>query len=453
MYNQFFYSGQIRRFITQFIRMVSNFQVEFITENGRVLQRVPVYYGDSSRQAAQIIRGNSENITKAVPAMAVYVENLVYDQTRTQEPYFVGKLNLRERKYDENTGQYTGEQGDTLTVERLMPVPYKLTVKLDIWTSSTEQKLQLVEQIAVLFNPALEIQNTDNYVDWSSLSYALLVGNNWSSRSVPVGTEDSIDVYTMSFELPIWLSPPAKVKHMGVIKKIINSIYDSPSGDLLNDMMDEGNLMARMFYTPLDYSVLYIGDRLILMKQNEVIDPDNDEQKLGTPDIWRSIIDTYGELKDGVTQIRLSVAATGTEIIGTVAYDPDDETALFFTPIADTLPVNTLAPVNAVINPIKVEVGSNLLNPVAGTRFLILDDIGSVENANGTVAWGNLIAGRNDIIEFDGVKWRVVFDSSQKNTVEYVTNMTSGVQFRWTGTKWVKSVEGKYEEGMWTIGI
>ena len=45
----FFYDGQVRRFITQFMRMVSNIQVEFgISREGTTaLQRVPVYYGDS----------------------------------------------------------------------------------------------------------------------------------------------------------------------------------------------------------------------------------------------------------------------------------------------------------------------------------------------------------------------------------------------------------------------
>ena len=72
--NQFFYDQQIRRFIIQFIRMVSNFQVQFGQDRNGVttLQRVPVIYGDSSRQAATIIKQNSENYLNSVPAMAVY---------------------------------------------------------------------------------------------------------------------------------------------------------------------------------------------------------------------------------------------------------------------------------------------------------------------------------------------------------------------------------------------
>ncbi len=142
----FFYDQQIRRYIIQFIRMVSNFQVEFGRDRNSViaLQRVPVIYGDSSRQVASIIQQNSENVLNAVPAMAVYVSGLTYDRERLQNPTYVGKLNLRERYFDPATGQMSTTQGDVFTVERLMPVPYKLTLNLDIWTSNTEQKLQLL---------------------------------------------------------------------------------------------------------------------------------------------------------------------------------------------------------------------------------------------------------------------------------------------------------------------
>ena len=82
----FFYDQQIRRYIIQFIRMVSNFQVEFGRDRNSViaLQRVPVIYGDSSRQVASIIQQNSENVLNAVPAMAVYVSGLTYDRERLQ---------------------------------------------------------------------------------------------------------------------------------------------------------------------------------------------------------------------------------------------------------------------------------------------------------------------------------------------------------------------------------
>ena len=86
---QFSYDGQIRRFIVQFIRMMSNFQVEFgkNSDGTRTLQTVPVYYGDPSRQASLILKNNSENALSAVPAMAAYISGLTYDRERLQNPY------------------------------------------------------------------------------------------------------------------------------------------------------------------------------------------------------------------------------------------------------------------------------------------------------------------------------------------------------------------------------
>ena len=51
-----------------------------------------------------------------------------------------------------------------------MPSPYKITFSADIWSTNTEQKLQIWEQLVVFFNPSFEIQTTDNYIDWTSLS-------------------------------------------------------------------------------------------------------------------------------------------------------------------------------------------------------------------------------------------------------------------------------------------
>ena len=56
-----FYEGQIRKFVTQFIRVLSNFSIE--TGKGKdnqiQLRQVPVIYGDMTRQVANIIKNNS----------------------------------------------------------------------------------------------------------------------------------------------------------------------------------------------------------------------------------------------------------------------------------------------------------------------------------------------------------------------------------------------------------
>ncbi len=173
MARQFFYDNQIRRFLLQFVRMFSNFQIESGAPDNtgvRDLITVPVRYGDMSRNAAAILRENSENKVIGAPLMSCYINALKYSRERVQEPNFVDKLHVRQRKYNSSTKTYSRTQSNAVTVERHMPVPYDLTMNLDIWTSNTEMKLQLMEQMLCLFNPSLEIQSTDNYVDRPSLS-------------------------------------------------------------------------------------------------------------------------------------------------------------------------------------------------------------------------------------------------------------------------------------------
>jgi hypothetical protein len=453
---QFAYDGQIRRFVMQFVRMVSNFQVEFGKDaNGdRTLQTVPVYYGDMSRQAAMILRGNSENTLNTVPAMACYISGLAYDQSRLQNPYHEGVIRIRERVYNDVEQEYERSQDGIYTVERLMPAPYKLTMKLDIWTSNTEQKHQLIEQMMPLFNPGLEIQSTDNYVDWTSLSVVLLTDLNYSSRTVPAVGEESIDVASLTFEMPIWLSLPAKVKKMGVVAQIIASIYDA-QGDLNPDVVFTAQgLMSQQRFTPMNYELAYVGNTLTLYKNNAT--ESEDGTVYGTKVRWADLVNVYGKLTNGISEVRLTFSYPDGphEIAGTVAYNPTDDTQLLFTPFEATLPANTLAAVNAIIDPKNVDVDSMLLNPAPGTRYLILDSIGAV-GTESAVAWAgvsgtDLIARANDIIEWNGSFWTVSFDSREP-AVQYVSNINTTIQYRWTGEAWVKSYEGFYGSGEWGL--
>lgn len=601
-YQSFFYDQQIRRYIIQFIRMVSNFQVEFGKGRDGVaaLQRVPVIYGDSSRQAAAIIKQNSENMINATPAMAVYISGLTYDRQRVQDPTFVGKMNLRERYVDPITGDYSTTQGDVLTVERLMPVPYTLTLKLDIWTSNTEQKLQILEQLCTLFNPALEIQSTDNYIDWTSLSYVLLNDVNFSSRTVPMGANESIDIATLTFTLPIFISAPALVKKLGVVQKIIASVFDA-NGDINNAIYDDANLLSRQYLTPMQYGTILLNNTVKLVADDEsvtdplgeqvikmiasnvsananvsldnttgievgmyisglritgngtitsntssslitgtntnfvtsmtgslvynssqvllgtianvtgnttvilqanatantsaggytVFDPNTQgnakviavngdtilasnlvtatqgerivftalPEKTGAAEQWRNVINVYGNLQPGVSQIRFELDG-GDEIIGTIAYNPTDGSQLIWTPDVDTLPTNTVNPINAIIDPYSSRPNKDLQNLANGTRYLLTQDYNSPNVAVApTYNWlgadgTRLEASANDIIQYTGQHWIVSFDSATTTSVQYVTNMTTGIQYKWTpGEGWSKSYEGYYPAGKWQLVI
>jgi methylthioribose-1-phosphate isomerase len=63
-----------------------------------------------------------------------------------------------------------------------------------------------------------------------------------------------------------------------------------------------------------------------------------------------------------------------------------------------------------------------------------------------------LVAKANDIVEFDGTRWMVVFDrTSSPDNIQYVTNLTTNIQYKWINNMWVKSYEGLYPGGQWSL--
>lgn len=453
----FFYDNQIRRFLLQFAKIFSNWQVTRGKDpaGNDIMVRVPVMYGDSSRQAANIISNNTASNLPSAPMISYYISGLEYDQKRTQDPTYTDRISIRQRAYNSDTQTYETTQGQAFTVERLMPVPYTLKITVDFWTTNYNQKLELVEQLGTLFNPALEIQSTDNFIDWTSLSVVYQESLNWSSRTIPQGSGNPIDVLTWKFYMPIWLSTAAKLKKYGVIEKIIASIF---KGHALTDIQDDDLLLGtRQKITPYGYKLLLISNALQILPANQDFYPENDDLNLPpNPDTsvyWASVLNVYGTIRPGISQIWLQNPYMTTEIVGTIVPDPNDDRLLIYSIDPDTLPQNTLAPVDSVINPLVSGPGAGLPAPVNGRRYLIVESIGHVGDT--TIGWGDLIASANDIIEYSSAlsKWFVSFDSSLLADVQYVTNLTTAVQYRFTDDTWMKSWEGWYDQGDYSIVI
>jgi hypothetical protein len=463
---QFFYDEQIRRFLLQFTRVFSNFQVEYgrtDDNSAKALYRVPVRYGDATRQAQTIIQQNSANSLPATPLMTFHVTNLNYARDRIQEPTFVQKQNVRQRYWDTESESYETTQGNAFTIEKLMPVPFDLEVNLDIWTSNTNQKLQLLEQLLTLFNPSLEIQSTENFIDWTSLSVMYLEQVTWSSRSIPMGTDDPIDIATLRFVMPIYISPPAKVKKLGVVEKIVASVFDG-NGDMAEAIFDSDLLLGtRQLFTPFNYQTLLIGNKLQVLETKAVVTNNSGVQVPTAPPsnlLWHTVVDLYGALRNGISQIRLDNPYDTSIIVGTVSYDPTDDRFLLFTVDTDTIPANTLDAVNAIVDPQAK--GPDTINGLpaaaAGQRYLFINDTGSgsTEDPGFAQAWrgtdgSTLVANTNDIVEYDGTRWNIAFDSSNESNVQYVSNLTTSIQYRWAEGEWLKSYEGLYTEGNWSL--
>lgn len=475
----YFYDGQVRRYITQFMRVFIGFKYK---TNDGTLKEVPVSYGDMSRQVAAIIKDNSENKMPTVPKIACYISNLEMDTSRLADATFVSKVNIRERHWNSVDGvvEYNTNQGGGYTVERLMPTPFKLSMKCDIWTSSADQKLQLLEQILVLFNPSLEIQTTDNYIDWTSLSVLDLKNITMSSRSIPQGTETEIDVCTLEFQMPIYLTPPAKVKKLGIVKTIINNVFTEQG-----DIVDLENLVYNRRKGTFDTTTNRY--RVLLFKSNNgepydydltLVNPeaavlamglDQRDYKNGEPVTWNELLEVVGGQEPG-SRVYFK-QASGYEMVGTYAVNPTEPTTLVVTFDRDTVPQNSIidsvvpgmpsrGTVDAIIDPQKynpVEVFGSQANITLGIRFLMLDDI-NPKNANvdGPDGWKNLdgsdpVIKANSMIEWNGSAWVSVWDPDTGEIPTYIQNLRTGIKYRWDGTSWFKAFEGEYAPGYWNL--
>lgn len=440
----FWYDEQIKRYLLQLIRVFSNFQVKEETNNGIHYNRVPARYGDSSRFVANILRNNSENTISSAPFIAVSIQSLQPARDRAQEPFLVDTQQVSERKYDSATNTYSSEQGNLYTTQRYMPVPYNLTIQVDVWTTNTDTKLQLLEQLLVLFNPSIQLQSNNNVLDWTNVFEVELTDINWSSRSIPQGVEEVLDIATLTFAVPIWISPPAKVKRQSIIQRIVADVHSVSDIDSLNIDADAydffGSLAddAEVIVTPADYFVDITGTIATLIN------------RAGTPQAWSDLIEMQGELTD-VSKIKLNISNDSDSdlnlVTGLISQDASDVTKLDFTLDSDTLPTSTLTPVIKIIDPRENYPGDGTLaSAVDGARYLIVADLDS----EGWPNWG-VNAKANDIIQYNGTDWEVVFASTNHVGTEYVTNNYTSKQFKWDGTDWISSHEGVYNPGYWRL--
>lgn len=441
----YWYDEQIKRYLIQLVRIFSNFKVRENTEKGTNYNRVPARYGDISRMVAHILRNNSENTVNSAPMITVSIGSISVARERAQDPYLMDTQQVAEREWDRENNMYTSEQGNLYTTKRYMPVPYNLTINVDIWTTNTDTKLQLLEQIMVLFNPSIQLQSNSNPLDWSNVFEVEMTDINFSSRSLPAGVDEQLDIATLTFDVPIWISPPAKVQRQKIIQKIIADIHKVSDIDSLGitddsyyDFFENFDETGQVVITPNDYKLQVAngGVKLITIQ--------------GQPVKWNDLIEMQGELR-ATSRLELNLSNDMDDVselvIGTIVANPLDETSLIFNIDSDTLPSNTLSDITKIINPQSSRPGNGLDPQALGQRYLITENIVST-----FAEWGSINASANDIIEYDGNQWSIVFDSSNVSDLAYVTNSYTNAQFKWTkATGWISSWEGEYNGGYWRL--
>ena len=218
MLGQTFYHETIRKVIVAFGSMFNEISIVRKNNNGEVTQsmKVPLAYGP--RQKFLVRLTDDPNLTKQVavtlPRIGFEIQNLTYDPTRKMS---------RVQKIKKVKGA-DAKRLDT----QYMPVPYNLDIELYILSKSSDDALQVVEQILPYFQPDYTVTIND-MVDMGIKRDVPIVLNSINYEDDYQGdfeTRRSI-IYTLSFTSKFYLYGP--VTSQKVIKTVqVDQYVDMP---------------------------------------------------------------------------------------------------------------------------------------------------------------------------------------------------------------------------------
>ncbi len=212
-FREFWYDNQFKRYLIQFMSIFAdmNVQVGWNEDKEPRLITVPVYAASKDRIVAAIKANNTQNQPIRLPAISASISNYALAPERRK-----GVPNHRRQTHMPTGGLFPD---DIKVVEQRMPVPYVLTMELHIWASNQDQHYQILEQILMIFNPILQIQTSDDAMDWTQITTVELTGIR-PEENLPTGADRRVIQTTLEFQVPVYITVPANVHN-----KYIKDIY------------------------------------------------------------------------------------------------------------------------------------------------------------------------------------------------------------------------------------
>ncbi len=232
MINWYYYDAQLRSYLIQFCNIFAGMRVktgkgtcdapEFIT--------VPIAIGSRDRVVAAIQSGNTQNKPFSLPTMAAQMTGLARGQRKG-----IGVVDRR--TFLPEGGVFPA---DLKVAERVMPIPYIMSLELSVYASNTQQLHQIMEQIMTIFDPAIQIQKNDAAFDWTKISVVENTGINNEENYPPGGDRRSL-IWSFNFDMPIYISAPMDIKEE-IVRQIIIRLGNL-QGFSVNEYDEDGNLV------------------------------------------------------------------------------------------------------------------------------------------------------------------------------------------------------------------
>lgn len=206
---------------------------------------VPITVGSRDRVVAAIQSGNTQNKPFSLPIMAATISSISLAPERRK-----GVNTVDRRIFLPAGGIYPD---DLRTVVRVMPIPYTMGTELSIYASNTQQLHQILEQLLMIFDPSIQIQTSDAAFDWTKISTVELTGVN-NEENFPPGGDRRVLMWTLTFDMPIYISAPIDIKDE-MVRKIIIQLGDM-KGFTVAEYDENGEL--KPFADGFDYGTITI---------------------------------------------------------------------------------------------------------------------------------------------------------------------------------------------------
>jgi len=200
MIGNYFYNESTRNVVVAFGTLFNNIQLTKKDNSGNVIQtmKVPLAYGPKQKWLSRLTEDPnlSKKVAVTLPRIGFEISGLTYDATRKQNKVMKAKKVLDGADNSQLKSGY-------------MPVPYNVDFEMYILAKSSDDALQIVEQILPYFQPEYtvtlrEIPELDIIRDvpiiLNSISYEDDYEGDFTSRR-------SI-IYTLSFTAKYYLYGP-----------------------------------------------------------------------------------------------------------------------------------------------------------------------------------------------------------------------------------------------------
>jgi len=221
MFGNTFYHQTTRKLTVIMGTMFNNVFVSRKNAAGVELERirVPLAYSSKEKSLRRLressLHTGDPNFEVILPRMGFFMDNVTYDPQRKQ--------NTMIRKMRGSVDH------PTLARSQFMEVPYNFDYSLNIITKTTDDGLQILEQILTYFTPdfVLSANLIDEFAEKVDIPIVLTSVSSEEDFEGDLETRRSI-IWTLNFTLKAFIYAP--ISESSIIRKAISTIFDLSGG-------------------------------------------------------------------------------------------------------------------------------------------------------------------------------------------------------------------------------